>query len=286
MISVIDENNIEEVINFSWEACEELINISYPLRASKLELEKSLRQSLEHTDDKVLAYYKEENLVGVIQISVEVRESYLQVRTYIVEEFEEVISEVIKYLKEYYPTFKAHFGYPKENVKAINYFVSRQYECIEESSDLRLEIDDFKIGAHKIVHIERLKKEQFSSYAHFHDSHGGDQMYWNSARLYNAFDSWYVYTCSEGPEVVGSILISKVVRDKIEIFGLFIEDLLNKHEIIEKLLYHSIKDILEIEKNIKQIIFFVESKEVVQYEVARQVGFKVKGSYCCYAINL
>lgn len=264
-----------------------LITTSYPLRKSKSELEKSLRKSMSHTDHKVLGYYKNNNLIGVIELFVEVNESYLQVRTYINEDFEEIMNELVIYLKAYYPNFKAHFGYPKENIKAINYFTANQYNCIEASSDLRLCIDDFVLKKNTFSAIQRLKKDNFSQYAVFHDHHGGEEMYWNSARLYTAFDSWYIYVYMNGLEILGSILIyCKPGTDSIEVFGLFVEDIPNTYEVIEDLLSNSILKILDEEKGIKQVIFFIEEKDTIQYEIAKQIGFKDKGSYRCYSMDL
>ena len=287
MIKIIDENNIEEVINFSWEVAKNIINTSYPLRKSRSEIEKSLRKSMNHTEDKVLGYYKNNNLIGVIELFVEVTEKYLQVRTYINKDFDEIMNELLIYLKAYYPNFKAHFGYPKENIKAINYFTANQYSCIEASSDLRLCTDDFVFKRDTTSAVQRLQKDDFSKYAIFHDHHGGEQMYWNSARLYNAFDSWYIYVYMNGSEILGSILIyCKPGLDCIEIFGLFVEEMPNQYEVIENLLYHSISKILDKEKKIKEVIFFIEEQDILQYEIAKQIGFKDKGSYRCYSIDL
>lgn len=287
MLKVVDENTIEEVINFSWEVAKNVIHTSYPLRKSKLELEKSLRKSMDHAEDKVLGYYKNDNLMGVIELFVEVTERYLQVRTYVKDDFDEIMNELLIYLKAYYPNFKAHFGYPKENIKAINYFTVNQYSCIEASSDLRLCTNDFVFKRDIKSAVQRLQKDNFSQYAPFHDQHGGEQMYWNSARLYNAFDSWYIYVYMSGSEIVGSILIyCKPKLDCIEVFGLFVEEIPNQYEVIEDLLYHSISKILGRETGIKEVIFFIEEKDTIQYEIAKQIGFKDKGSYRCYSIDL
>lgn len=287
MIQVINDNTIDEAITFSWEVSRDITHTSYPLRKSKTEIEKSLRQSLKHTDYKVLGYYKNTELIGIIDVCVIRKERYLQVRTYIKEDFEVIMNEVITYLKQHYPHFKAHFGYPKENREALNYFSLYQYDCIEASSDLRLSMDDFILRTDIISKIQRLQKDDFSLYAPFHDQHGGEQMYWNSARLYDAFDSWHIYVYRHGVEIIGSILIyCKPGLDSIEVFGLFVEDLPNQYNVIEDLLYHSICKIVALQTGIKQVIFFIEEKDTLQYEIAKQIGFKDQGSYRCYSIDL
>lgn len=286
MIKDIDVGRIKEVVDFSWKACQSLSTTPYPIRKSKPELEQSFAKSLVHPYDRVLGYVKDHSLFGVIELFVEVEERYLQAKTYILNNFAEQMDEVIAYLRAQYPGFTVHFGYPREHVMAAQYFIAHHYECIEASSDLRLAtcqvVDKQKIGSH----IERLTKENFASYASFHDQHGGQQMYWNSERLYANFESWYIYVWYSGTEIKGSILICKAGQDAIEVFGLFVEEEPEKYEITEELLDHSILQILAQEEGIQEVIFFVDEKDRIQYEVTRKLGFEEKGSYRCYAIDL
>ena len=286
MIKEITDMNIGEILDFTWERCQNQSTNAYPLRKTKIELEKSFMKSLKHPDDKVLAYYKEDVLIGVIELCIEVSQYYLRGTTYILKDVEDVMSHLILYLKENYPGFKAHFGYPKENVMTINYLKSNQYKCIEESNDMRLSMSDLTSPSNKESHIERLTKDCFHSYAMFHDSHGGEEMYWNSTRLYDAFDKWYIYLYKDRDEILGSILTCKCGDDAIEIFGLFVEDTPNSKDIVEDLLYHSILQIVDKELNIKKVIFFIDEKDRLQLEVAREIGFKEMGSYYCYEMML
>lgn len=111
-------------------------------------------------------------------------------------------------------------------------------------------------------------------------------MYWNSTRLYEALDSWYVYLYMNSTEILGSILICKPKMQTIEIFALFVEEVLDKEDIIESLLCQAIEQIRDEKKDIKQVIFFIEEKEPIHYRVALRAGFQEKGSYRCYAVDL
>lgn len=286
MIKSIDENAIDKVINFFWKICQKRDRTSYPIKKSKLDLEKSFIKALKHPDDKVLGYFKDDTLIGSINIFVEVQESYLRVITYIEKDFEEVMEQIISYLKEQYPAYKVHFCYPKENVTVIDYFEKRQYECIEASHDLRLIVKDVPSIHKDESNISRLTKNEFNSYAIFHDKHAGEEMYWNSSRLYKAFDSWYIYLYTRSSEIQGSILICKAGADAIEIFGLFVEETMDQTNVMKELLAYSIHKVIEEEQDAKQAIFFVEEQNSIQYEIAKQMGFEDKGGFRCYSIDL
>ncbi|MGL4737421.1 MAG: hypothetical protein ACRCW2_08220 [Cellulosilyticaceae bacterium] len=286
MIKSIDESMIGQVIDFTWPICQRCDLTSYPIKKSKLDLETSLIQALKHPDDQVLGCFKEDRLIGSINLFVELKENYLRVITYIAEDFEAVMEQLVSWLKEEYPAFKVHFCYPKENTTAIQYFETRRYECIEASHDLRLTVQETPYRSKEQTHITRLTKDEFEAYADFHNRHAGEEMYWNSKRLYEAFDSWYIYLYTQKATIQGSIMMCKAGADAIEVFGLFVEETMDQTDVAREILDYAIHQVMHEEQAVKQVIFFVEEKDRICNDVARQIGFEDLGGYCCYAIDL
>ena len=276
-------DNLQVSLDFAWELCKNISTSSYPIKKTKEDLKQSFLKRLAHRDDQVLMYFKDNQLIGVIELCIETQEKYVRLGSYIKEDLEKIIDETIENLQEMCPNYTIHFTYPKENVVAIEYLKSKGYPCIEASNDLRLEIKDLKFEDTHRITPERLKKEDFIEYAAFHDKHGGAEMYWNSERVYEVFDRWYIYVYKKGKNIVASSLTCKSGEEAIEIFGLFLDDIEDSDYIAKELLGHTIKNILEIEVQTKQVIYFVEDKEVAQYTAAKKVGFKENGSFRCYS---
>ena len=128
MLKIIDKDDLKEVIEFTWGLCQSTRTTCYPLRKSKVDLEEALLHSIQHPDDKVLGYFKSNKLIGTVDLFVERSQKYLQAKTYISDDFEAVMNELIAYLRDNYTAFKVHFGYPKENLCAMNYFKTHHYK--------------------------------------------------------------------------------------------------------------------------------------------------------------
>ncbi len=282
MIKSMTINNLQVGLDFAWELCETLSTSSYPIKKTKEDLKQSLLENLTHKDDQVLMYFKDNQLIGIIELYVEVEEKYIRLGSYIKEDLEEIMDEIISYLQRMYPYYTIHFTYPKENTVALEYLESKGYLCIEASNDLRLETKDLPFEDTDRINFERLKKEEFMQYATFHDQHGGEEMYWNSKRLYEAFDRWYIYVYKKGKSIVASTLTCQSGEESIEIFGLFLDDIQDRAYIAKELLRYTIHSILEIGNGTKQVIYFVEDKDLTQYAAARELGFQEMGSFRCY----
>lgn len=286
MIRCIDEGTMDRAIDFTWQICQKREMTSYPIKKLKLDLAQAFMEAFNHPDDKVLGYFEDDTLIASVHVYVEQQENYLRVMTYIERVFDHVMEELVSYLKERYPTFKVHFCYPKENTTAINYFEKMNYECIEASHDLRLAVKEGCYRDEEKPYISRVTKNEFASYGAFHDKHAGEDMYWNSSRLYEAFDSWYIYLYTQNAHIQGSIMLCKAGANAIEIFGLFVEEVANQSEVLKELLAHAIHKVLEVEQGIEQVIFFVEEQDTMQYELAKQIGFEDKGGFRCYSMDL
>ncbi|MGL5749200.1 MAG: hypothetical protein ACRCXT_01640 [Paraclostridium sp.] len=78
MIREIEENLLEEVVKFSWVIFSHKENSGFPKYRSYEEMHKYFLRSGLHIDDKVLAYYEDGELIGVLNLFVDKDNKYLQ----------------------------------------------------------------------------------------------------------------------------------------------------------------------------------------------------------------
>ncbi len=285
MIRILNENEILSATDFAWELCKNPETNSYPLRESKAALEARFLKSKQYADDRFLGCFTDGLLTGVIYIFAEKAEKYLQTSgIYISEGYEELMDELISFLKKDYSGFDIMFGYPKENTTALEYFDSHNYERIEASTDMRLQCEDFVCGT-LVMEVEKLTIEDFDSYASFHDTFSGD-MYWNSTRIKACFEEWSIYIYKQCGKIEGSVFAHLATTDMLDIFGSFVShDFIGKgieKPLLSSLLFNELKN----NSDLRKVVYFIDDNEENELSAAKEVGFKYFSSYCCYKVRL
>ncbi|MDA3731695.1 hypothetical protein PBV87_09420 [Niameybacter massiliensis] len=285
MLTTIEWEEINQTIDFAWACCKEIHTTCYPLRKTKEDLAAGLKNGFNYVDDEVLGYFEENTLKGVINLYVERPEKYIQARVYVLNHFDKVMEELLIYLHTHYEGFEVQLGYPKENVMAIQWLKAHGYTCIEASNDLRLNVTHLKRSTKNYSHVSRLSKEDFKTYAFFHDIYA-QGMYWNSRRLEEDFNNWYIHIYKDEDHILGSIFTRLCKDNMAEVFGVFVKDQINLQKIYEALLNVAFIDILDHEAHINCIVFFIDETDPILYEEAEKIGFKYSGSYQGYLLKI
>lgn len=140
-------------------------------------------KAIHHNEDKVLVCYEEGEIVGVLNLFVEAENKFLQGQGGIFAkgDFNYVAMQFIDYLRTNYANYEMHFGYPAENVDAINFLKGINAELVESTFTMELKKDNF---VQNIVNSDviPLEKEYYKEFASFHDKYNSD-MYWTSERI-------------------------------------------------------------------------------------------------------
>lgn len=145
MIREIGEDLLEEVVRFSWEIFSDSRNNGFPKYRTCEEMSKYFLRAVRHEDDKLVAYYDGEELIGVLNLFVDEESKYLQAKGGILAKrnFDMVCDEFMSYLESNYSGYKMHFGYPVENVKAIKYLKDIEAKPVDASITMNLKKVDF-----------------------------------------------------------------------------------------------------------------------------------------------
>lgn len=284
MFRKIEEKDIKEAVDFSWELSKRPEKASYPLPMRREQIEDEFRRSLTREDSRLLGYYKEGSLIGIVNFLFIESDKYLQTSSlYISCDYAEVMNELMAILKRDYKGYEEFFGFTKENTEAEDYFLSNGFECIESSTDMRFMRNDFK-PVEETDNIFRITEDNFNLYAPFHDKNF-DGIYWTSNRIREKFDEWYIFAFKPDEYIEGGIFI-KLGRGNIAVvFGTYISKQYDNEENREGLLSYSLDKCLNYNPEIKQAIFFIDDEEYM-HKAAEKVGFKYYSSYICYGGTL
>lgn len=285
MLRIINEEDISIAIDFAWKLSRKPEISSYPLYKEKGKLEENFKKSFLKDNSILIGYYKDNELIAVIQFFFINSEKYIQTTgVYISSNYDEVMSELMNKLKEDYPDYRVLLGFPKENIEANNYFIKNNYKCIDSCLDMRLNTNNFK-KANSSDNIFKLSKADFDLYAPFHDEYFKG-IYWTSYRLREEFDNWYVFIYKSKESIEGSIFITECDESTIEIFGLSASDKYKRKGVEEMLLSQALEELFKLNPLTKQTIFFIDDCEIEDLNMVQKVGFNYFSSYRCYEVWL
>ena len=79
MIIEINETKFDEVVQYCWEIAIDKTRYGFPRFETYEHLCNRFLRTLQHQDDKILAYYEGSTLLGVLNLYVEEKEKYLQI---------------------------------------------------------------------------------------------------------------------------------------------------------------------------------------------------------------
>lgn len=285
MIVEVKEENLEQIVKFSWEIARDKTRCGFPRIESYEEMYDIFLKATKHKDNRqLLACYDQNQLIGVLRLLVEKDNKYLEALggIYTNEDFKFVATSFICYLRDNYPKFELDLGFPKEYTAAIDYFVEINAQLMEACVTMNLMKKDF-IRSSTVHEVIPLNTNNYQAYADFHDQYYPN-IYWSSERVLKTIEKWKIYNVIEKQTIIGSIFIKLINNKQAEIFGLAVDRKYEKTNLELELLSESLYDIFQA--GIDEVIFFVEEEATDDYEAALQTGFKQIDTYRSYKLIL
>ncbi len=284
MIKEISFNELKEVVDFSWDKAQVNSQSSFPKFKSYEDMYSIFEKGIKHKDNKVLAYYKDDQLEGILGLIIDNESKWIQANggIFVRDGHEIVAAEFLGYLMAIHPGYEILFGYPVENEEAIDYLRKIGAELIEASLVMELERDSFNYNEEdNTPRVKRLEPKYYQQFATLHDACNPD-VYWNSERILEKIDLWDIFIILHDEEIVGSINI-RPYQNNAEIFAVSVNPLYNGKGFEAALISQSLRILLD--KGVEYVLYFVEKGHIYEEEAALSCGFRVKDDYVLYRIN-
>lgn len=224
------------------------------LYEDKRQLEESFTRSICDTSRPLLGYYKNHQLMAVIQFFFIESKKYFQTSgVQISADYEEVLEALISRFQKDDPHYQALFGFPKENLNEANYFTQKGYPCVDACLKMQLKTTDF-IAIKPCDGIEKLEKADFDADAFFHDQYFSNG-YWSSFRLRKVLEKWHIFVYKVDGKREGSVFLTICRDGALEIFGLLVSKQQEKADIEASLLSKALSTLFKENPNIKKYSF-------------------------------
>lgn len=289
VIKEIGEENLQDVVKFAWELSKNKAKNSFPKFESYEDMYDVFKKSVNDENDKVLAFYENGNLCGVLNLLIKPEDAYMQGNggIYAKDNFSNVATQFIDYIKNNYTDYELFFGYSSDNDEGINYMEKIKAELVEASYTMELK-NTYFIYTNQLKDnlVVKLIPDYYQEFLKFHDLYNPD-MYWNSQRLLEKINLFDIFVIIKENKIVGSIVISSyeiLGTKEAEIFAVTVDNKFQHGGLELALLSESLRNIFD--KGVERVLYFIDKSAKDELEAAYQIGFKQIDDYNCYRIKV
>lgn len=272
----------DEVYDFILKLSGESSRASYPRLLEEERVQIEINKAITFDNMKLITYYTDNRLLGVCAYYWIEKENYAQTTIFLIDgDYDIVANEIFNHIQSELTGYRLLMGFPKENVKALEWLHKKDMTCIESSL-----VTHWKnlntINVETSEAIGSITKDNFDSYSKFHDSFALEEnMYYHSKNLLENIDRFETMFYMDKGEIVASIFArdSQALSD---IVGLFIKDAYKKKGIEVLLLQTLLSKLIHKHGSLGEVLFFVDDDNVEELTNALEVGFVIKESYQCF----
>lgn len=186
---------------------------------------------------------------------------------------EQALTELLNTLETRFAGYTAYFGYPGENVEAVEFLRTHGFSLIEENWNCSFFFDGYK-SVTRACNVEKITRKNFDKFRAVYRA--DPETYWNCDRIYERIDDWTIFVYNDGDTPIATIFFTGD-DGYYEIFGAeFIGGIFREHAFRE-LLTASLNECGRM--GAKYMTYFCGDEEK---RILREFDFKCVGKYLLY----
>jgi len=224
----------------------------------------------------ILLMYDKDKLIGFTAFFWIPEDKYLQLirGIYALNNYDLVASNFLNYFKENFRNYKMYTNNAKEHLNYNNFFLSKDFEQLEDAQLYKLE--DYSNGffSSKIDYLNQTNVDAIYLYMNkFID----EDTYWTTERLKNNLDKFIILGYFD--KTIKGYIEAQIYKDNsIEICGLEAESKKIKSELMSAL------SKISNEKGFSSIFLYSERKDEI--DIAKELNYKYYDSNICFMKQL
>jgi len=284
LLRLCSETEFERYADFAYELASDLTKSGYPtycdgIKTKDMFLERA-RRAFACEEEQMLLFESEGRVQGFILMDWLPEDRYLSTSLFLTNtETEEALSDFLAYTRDKFKGYDLFLGFPAENQPAINYLERQGFTCIEDDYNNTAYLEHL---APAVDNREVLKigKENYTRFRLLH-SQFEENMYWNSARIYEKLENWSIFLEEKDGEPYGAVYYTVAGDAWYEIFGVDMNRREYNPQLLKNLLNAALLDAKCKGGNV--MTFFCDE---AYEEAAKECGFHCVGNYRCYQMHL
>lgn len=269
-------DDIQEAVDFAYPYQVKIITRCRPLsiNCKRDELETLFESYVAREMHDLLILKKDEKIVGVTPVYWMADDRYVSYSQgpYCLE-YEEGSLAFLKYIVESFKGYKFYINTAKEHKLSNNFFMSNQFDKLEDAK--LLELEQF-CKYNQSLHTKLLNEKNSDALYHSIDNSIDEDTYWNSSRIKTALDNFIIIGYFD-TDIKGFIIGRKGKNKSIEVIN-FNGDEFAKEELLKAFINQVQKD------KLSRIELYTE--EGFEIDLGKNYYFKEYDSNICYIKHL
>lgn len=284
LLRLCSETDFERYADFAYELASVLTKSGYPtycdgIKTKDMFLERA-RKAFAYEEEQMLLFESEGRVQGFILMDWLPKDRYLSTLLFLTNtETEEALSEFLAYTRDKFKGYDLFLGFSAENQSAINYLERHGFTCIEDDYNNTAYLEQLTpvVGNEEVL---KIGKENYARFRLLH-SQFEENMYWNSARIYEKLENWSILLEEKDGEPRGAVYYTAAGDAWYEIFGVDMNRREYDPQMLKNLLNAALRDAKRSGGNV--MTFFCDE---MYEEAAKECGFHCVGNYRCYQVHL
>jgi len=225
--------------------------------------EARFKRSLKKID--IFVIYEDGNIIGVVDALIDKENKYLEGSgIFTNEEYNEVFSFFIGYLKKEFSGYDLSMSYEKENQTAINAFELMGGVIDEPQYEYTIDTKKYNIESDVI-----LLSNEHVNFSEFHDNNFKN-VYWDSTKL-KTTDKFEVLIKVINDKVVGEVITTIGFKNTANIFFVAVDEKYRRNGIATELYKKAIENAYL--RDIKKITLQVDESNIKNNNLVKKLGF-------------
>jgi len=225
--------------------------------------EARFKRSLKKID--IFVIYEDGNIIGVVDALIDKENKYLEGSgIFTNEEYNEVFSFFIEYLKKEFSGYDLSMSYEKENQTAINAFELMGGVIDEPQYEYTIDTKKYNIESDVI-----LLSNEHVNFSEFHDNNFKN-VYWDSTKL-KTTDKFEVLIKVINDKVVGEVITTIGFKNTANIFFVAVDEKYRRNGIATELYKKAIENAYL--RDIKKITLQVDESNIKNNNLVKKLGF-------------
>ncbi|MBR6413172.1 MAG: hypothetical protein IKS21_00995 [Oscillospiraceae bacterium] len=286
MIRACSKDEFVKHVDFFYALALDLTKSGYPTYCDRIHTKEDFLarrlKAFERETEEVLFFESDGIVQGLVHFFWLPEDRYLQLLCFLTNvATDQALTEFLDDIRQRFHGYDVYFGFPGENVSAVEYLKEHGFECIEDDFNNTALLDRLILAPDQNG-MTRIGKENYASFETLHRQIDGD-MYWNSERILADLDKWAIFVKEKDGEAQGAVYYKKdgIIDGYFEIVGVDLNGRGHQPELVEALLNAALFDAKC--RGGRYMTFFCEKE---YEETAKKCGFLCIGNYLCFKTRL
>lgn len=215
-----------------------------------------------------------ENVEGWISYYWIPEDKYLQLYEFNINRgAEQALAELIEIIETKFIGYTAYFGFPGDNLDAVNFLAEHGFRCIEQDWNHSFFFDGYTTDAYSSC-VEKVSRHNFDKFRMVY--HADPETYWNADRIFETIDDWTIFVYNHADVPAAAVFLNGD-DNYYEIVGLEFADGVFHEGMFRELLTASLGECKRLD--VKYMTYFCGEDEK---PILSELGFKCVGQYVLY----